>query len=279
MNKKTLLIAGLLAQIGISAECVLAREIHTEKRAIEREGAEQVEVRVDIPGGEFAISGGAEKLLQAKFEYKNSEWAPKTAYQVQDGKGILELSVANKKSWNWDFSDADEGWDSDGDHNKWDLQFSDEVPLDLSLQVGAMDGDLDLRGLTLRGLHVEVGAGEIDMDLRGRWAGNTEAAIEVGAGDLSLKLPADIGIAVVAESGVGSVHINGLTKLEDQQVESTGFEIPFLGLEFKPKKGGWFDLHLGASGVWTNEAYGQADTNLRLRVKLGVGSLNIVVEE
>jgi hypothetical protein len=277
MQTKTLLIVGLLAQIWVSAECVLAGEIHTEKRVIEREGAEHVAVRVDIPGGKFAISGGAKELLQAKFEYENSEWAPVIDYQVQDGKGTLELSVANKKSWDWDFSDEGEQWNSDGDHNKWNLQFSDEVPLALSLQVGAMDGDLDLRGLTLQGLSMEVGAGSIDMDLRGHWTDNTEAVVEVGAGDLVLKLPADIGIAVVVESGVGSVNISGLTKTDGQQVESEGFEISFLGFELKSPKGGWFNLHLGTSGVWTNETYGQSDTNLRLRVKLGIGALNVVV--
>ena len=117
------------------------------------------------------------------------------------------------------------------------------------------------------------------MDLRGHWTGNTEAVIEVGAGDLKLKLPADMGIEVVVESGVGSVDISGLTKTDGQQVESEGFEISRLGLEFKSPQGGWSDLHLGTSGVWTNEAYGQSDTNLRLRVKLGVGALNVVVKQ
>ena len=124
---------------------------------------------------------------------------------------------------------------------------------------------------------MEVGAGSIDMDLRGHWTDNTEAVVEVGAGDLVLKLPADIGIAVVVESGVGSVNISGLTKIDGQQVESEGFEISFLGFELKSPKGGWFNLHLGTSGVWTNEAYGQSDTNLRLRVKLGIGALNVLV--
>jgi hypothetical protein len=191
---------------------------------------------MEIPGGEVKIAGGAEALLEAKFEYEKVERASDIDYQVQDRKGTLKLSVANKESWDWD---------SAGDHNKWDLQFNDEVPLDLSLKVGAMDGNLDLRGLTLQGLRMEV-----------------------GAGDIELKLPRDIGIAVLAENGVGSVNINGLSEVDGEQVESEGFEIPFLGLEFKPKE-----------GVWTNEAYGKVDTNVRLRVKLGVGALNVDVED
>lgn len=279
MKTKTLLMAGLLVQTLVSAECVIAGEMHTEKQTLQREGAKEVAVHMEIPGGEVNIAGGAEALLEARFEYKKVESAPEIDYQVQDRKGILKLSVANKESWNWDFPDEGKDWNSDGDHNQWDLQFNDEVPLDLSLKVGAMDGDLDLRGLTLQGLRIEVGAGDIEVDLRGQWTGNTEAVIEMGAGNIELEFPQDIGIAVVAENGVGSVHINGLSKVDGEQVESEGFEIPFLGLEFKPKKGGWFDLHLGTSGVWTNEAYGKVDTNLRLRVKLGVGALNVDVED
>jgi len=275
MNIKTLLMACLLVQILASTQCALASGIQTEMRTIERKGAQAVEVHVNIPGGKFEVSGGAEALLEAEFEYEKAEWAPEIDYRIQNNKGILELSVSDKNSWNWDFSDEGGDWGSDGDRNKWDLHFSDEVPLDLSLKVGAMDGDFDLRDLMLQGFHMEVGAGDVEIDLRSRWTGNTEAVIKVGAGELDLKLPSNIGVAVVAENGVGSIDIAGLTKVDGEEVESEGFEIPILGLEVKPKKGGWFDLHLGASGVWTNEAYGRADTNLRLRVKLGVGALNV----
>lgn len=279
MKKKILRVVLLSALICALTNTVLAAQMHSEERIINRKGAETVDVRIDIPGGKLALSGGTDALLKARFEYRNIEWAPEVDYHVENDQGILKLSISDKESWDWDFSGDGEGWNSDGDHNEWNLRFGDEVPLSLSFHVGALDGDIDLRGLLLKGLDMKVGAGDLDLDMRGQWTGNIEALIEVGAGSLDLKLPSGIGLAVVVESGIGSTHIEGLSIVDGEEVESEGFEIPFLGLEFKSKKGGFFDQHIGMSGVWTNEAYGEADTNLRLRVKLGVGSLDVVVEE
>ena len=44
--------------------------------------------------------------------------------------------------------------------NEWDLRLYDEVPMDLSVDMGAGTSDLQLAGLSLTGLDVSLGAGE-----------------------------------------------------------------------------------------------------------------------
>ena len=109
--------------------------------------------------------------------------------------------------------------------------------------------------------------------------GNSEVEIDVGVGELELLLPEEMGLALVLESGIGSVDIKGLEKLKGEQMETEGFRMPFWCWEIKPESGGWFDRHFGRNGVWTNESYGQSKANLRLRVTMGVGQLRVRVKD
>ena len=280
MKTKTLIVISALALA--SPHSALGNDVQIEKRIVELEAAKSVEVIIQIPVCELDLSSGAEALLEADFEYQSAEWVPVIDYQVDAGRGVLSISTPNGEGWDFD-GDGESfkmSWDSDENHNEWDLKLSGDVPLTLVLKTGVIDGNLDLRGLRLEGLNIEAGVGDLDIDLPCNWMRHIEASIEVGVGDLELKLPGNIGLAVVAESGIGQMNIDGLSRIEgEEEAEPKGFNIPFLGLEFKPKKGGWFSQHFGASGVWTNEAYGKADTSLRLRVEVGVGELDVEVED
>ena len=246
--------------------------------------AESVKIEVELRVGELTLLAMDGTGLNGNFRFSSRHGEPQIDYQVEGRRGVLRITEAgsngNDRSvdlegdledgFNWNFSDHE---------TMWDIQLGHGQPLVVEVNAGAMAGTIDLRGLSLQGFKLETGAGDIDLDLRGGWLGNSEVEIDVGVGELELLLPEGMGLALVLESGIGSVDIEGLEKLAGEQMETEGVRMPFWGVEIKPESGGWFDRHFGQNGVWTNESYGQSTTNLRLRVKVGVGQLRVRVKD
>ena len=246
--------------------------------------AESVEIEVELRVGELTLLAMDGTGLNGNFRFSSGHGEPQIDYQVEGRRGVLRITEAgsngNDRSvdlegdledgFNWNFSDHE---------TMWDIQLGHGQPLVVEVNAGAMAGTIDLRGLSLQSFKLETGAGDIDLDLRGGWLGNSEVEIDVGVGELELLLPEGMGLALVLESGIGSVDIEGLEKLAGEQMETEGVRMPFWGVEIKPESGGWFDRHLGQNGVWTNESYGQSTANLRLRVKVGVGQLRVRVKD
>jgi len=111
---------------------------------------------------------------------------------------------------------------------------------------GAGRSTLNLGSLSLTKLDVAGGAGEVTVDLTGDWQNDLEATIEGGLSKRTVILPANVGVRVRAEVGVGSVDVTGLTKDGEYYV---------------------------------NDAYGQSDVTLNIQVMGGVGGTDLIVRE
>ena len=85
--------------------------------------------------------------------------------------------------------------------NEWGLRLNDEVPMDLSVNMGAGTSDLQLAGLSLTRLNVSLGAGKSTVDLTGDWARDLDVTIDTGAADITVRLPKDVGVRVEVDSG------------------------------------------------------------------------------
>jgi len=130
--------------------------------------------------------------------------------------------------------------------NEWGLRLNDEVPMDLSVDMGAGSSDLQLAGLSLTGLDVSLGAGKSTVDLSGDWGHDLDVTIDTGAADISVRLPRDVGARVKVESGPHTIETIGLTQDGD---------------------------------VYTNAAYGVSEVTLQVNMKAGIGRVNLEVEE
>jgi hypothetical protein len=128
--------------------------------------------------------------------------------------------------------------------NEWDISLNDELPTDLVVQMGAGESDLDLDSLTLTGLDLQMGAGKTTVDLTGDYTSDFDASIEGGVGQATILLPSEVGVRAKAEGGIGTINAKGLKKVDN---------------------------------AYVNDAYGEADTNLSLDVKGGVGQINLEV--
>jgi hypothetical protein len=129
--------------------------------------------------------------------------------------------------------------------NEWDLRLNNDVPMNLSLDMGAGTSDLQLAGLSLTGLDIRLGAGISTINLSGDWERDLDATIEAGAANITVRLPKDVGVRVEVVAGPIAINAFGLTK---------------------------------DGNVYTNAAYGVSDVTLQIKMEAGVGQIDLEEE-
>ncbi|NLM45334.1 MAG: hypothetical protein GX200_00840 [Firmicutes bacterium] len=97
--------------------------------------------------------------------------------------------------------------------SRWEVGVGVGLPVEISLETGATDAEIDMSGLTVDSLEIKAGAGDLDLIL-GRTEGKIN--IESGAGSITIKIPDDVGVRLRTAGALLSV------KTEDSQVISVG---------------------------------------------------------
>jgi hypothetical protein len=216
----------------VSAGSSSGRHNH-ENQIVELKGAKAVRMTVHMPSGELSIQGGAAHLMEGDF-LQGASWAvPAVDYSVEEGVGSLTI---NQQSANQLIANSD---------NTWKLKVTNEVPLELEVDVGAGRGDLNLAKVDLTRLEVNIGAGQANIDLTGERGKDLQAEIHGGVGEAVVRLPKNIGVVATVHGGLGSVDVHGL-KEED--------------------------------GQYINEAYGKAPHTINLTVEGGIGHIKLEQE-
>jgi hypothetical protein len=130
---------------------------------------------------------------------------------------------------------------------RWLIEVSPDVDLDLTLNGGSGRWEADLRGLQVSDLNLDVGSGPVDLYLPGE--GTFDGAIEGGSGPLAISVPDGIGVRVVLQSGSGP---------------------------FRPSER--FSLVSGErddDGVWETGNWRTADERIELQIDQGSGPITI----
>jgi N-terminal domain of toast_rack, DUF2154 len=208
-------------------------ELQRESQSVDLENAQSARAELRMGAGELNLTGGADALMEADFTYNVADWKPEVNYDISGDTGTLIVEQGEG-----------EGVPGGDARNEWDLRFNDDVPLDLSVQMGAGESDLDLDSLTLTGLDLQMGAGETTVDLTGDYEQDLAANIEGGVGEATVQLPSEVGVRVDAEGGLGEINAEGLQREGDSYV---------------------------------NDAYGDSDVILDVDVRGGVGRINLEV--
>lgn len=241
MSKKQVVIISLLVLIAVAFAAtgcyrgVRVGDLQTKSQTVELGDADSVNVEIEMGAGELDVSGGASELLEASFTYNVEELNPRATYadgrlEVKDsGVSIGIASLADLADYRC----------------KWDLKLSEDVPMEMKINLGAGPSNLALGALALTSLNINGGAGEVIIDLTGDWQDDLDARISGGLGDINLRLPGDVGVSIDVATGIGDVDGIGLTRNGD---------------------------------TYTNDAYGASDVTLRIDIEGGVGRINLEVE-
>lgn len=127
-----------------------------------------------------------------------------------------------------------------GNRYEWTLNLNNQIPLQVKIDLGAGETNLILGDLNLSRLELNSGAASALVDLSGTHAANLDVLVQMGVGHLKLRLPRTVGVRVEMSGGLGD--------------SGTGELIPL-------------------NGALVNEAYGQSDAQINVKVSGGIGAV------
>ena len=211
------------------------RSVQTETRTVTAGGAKSVEVDLRMGAGELRLAGAAqEALLEASFRFNRERLRPDVDYRISGETGVLRVGARRHSGVH--FGNV---------RNAWDLRLGKSLPVELTLDLGAGESRVDLRGLDLTGVDIDMGVGELTLDLSGPHSRSFRVRVDGGIGSATVYLPADVGVRATAHGGLGSIRFRGLRK---------------------------------EGRLYTNEAYGKSPVTIDLDVSGGIGSIDLRVE-
>lgn len=224
---------GALSLLG----CVVTQDargpLQYESRAIERDASERVRVNLDMGAGDLKVSSGTQKLMQAYFNYNVPDLKPQMQYSTAGGIGDLRVEQPSHHAHLGNMK------------YEWDLRLTDTVPIDIHVNFGAGQAQLDLGSLDLRSVQVDMGVGQMEMDLRGNPKHDYNVKVSGGVGEATVRLPANTGIEARASGGIGDISVRGLRK---------------------------------DGGHWVNDAYNEPGVKIHVDVEGGIGSIRLIAE-
>lgn len=204
--------------------------------SIEKDDAKSLDVDIDFGAGNLLIEGGATDWVDGDIDTNVKKWLPSVMYKNKRDIGYVEieqkmkgLSALGKK------------------RNNWNVQLTNEIPVNLDVEMGVSDAELNLSGIQLSHLSVDAGVGDTTINLVGDWQESFDAEFELGVGDAKIHLPQETGVKLSVSKGIGSIGTKGFIS-----------------------KG---------KGVYVNEAYGKTDTTIHLKVDVGVGGAEFLLVE
>jgi hypothetical protein len=188
-------------------------ELQTETRRVALEGARFVDAELVIGVGELTLTGGAEELMEAEFQYYTPPLYSTMAYTVTGEQGTLTFAHASPDVVPR-FERAPQF------RSKSAIKLNNDVPLVLSVAMGVNEGHLQLDGLNLYQLNLATAVGNAEIDLRGEWQRSFAVLIEGGFGETRVRLPSNTGVRVrFGEEEDGSkIKMAGLTRADNSYV-------------------------------------------------------------
>jgi len=227
--------------------------VKTEEMAVELGQATSALVAVSIGTGSLYLDGDGVNLMDSIFTYNVDDWKPEVHYEEDGALGRLSVSQPKfRAALPVNMGDI---------RYEWAIHLNDDLPINLSVTMGAGDGelilsrllldsfdfkggagevDIDLRGSTVNDLDVALGAGDVALDLSGQWLQDVQATIKGGLGRVRLILPSDVGVRVTTQGMLSKINAPDL---------------------------------INNSGTYTNARYGQSDVSMNIDIESGIGEI------
>lgn len=242
LKRITLVLVSLMLLLSACAGTGDVEDLRTESETVALDNADAVVAEISMGAGELTLHAGAQALMEAEFTYNVAVWKPEVDYSIDQsgGENIGRLFVSQPAEVEFDSNLTNFRY-------QWELHFSNDVPLDLRVELGAGNGNIDASDLDLTALDVAAGAGNITVDLSGERQRDLAASIRGGVGNLMVLLPSDAGVKVDVSGGLGQVVATGLSRNED--------------------------------GSFINAAFDTAENTIVLDIQGGVGEINLEVVE
>jgi hypothetical protein len=275
----TLLIFLFSFEVG----AVRKKEVYKE---IDLEDEKSLAVKIEFGAGELNLSStSAKKIVEAEVSYDPGFSDFFFDYDKSKDKGELFIGTELEEEKGVNLGDVKE-------KNWWDISFTDNIPIDFEIDIGAAEAELDFTGLKITDLDIDIGAaqawiqfrkpnperisrigidaGACKLEIEGLGNANFERMnFDGGVGDFTLDFSGDLKhtASVNIEMGLGHLAIL-LPKEIGVKIKSNGSILSSISFD----KGVFEEVE---EDVWINDGYGETDAELNFEIKVGLGAVDI----
>ncbi len=267
-----LVLSTLACSFSINLPTAKTGDTQIKEIAEDYPSARPAELVIKMGGGTLDLQSGSNRLVEGTVEYNVEDWEPKI---TRDGQEItLEQTVKGSIPIGDDLV------------NRWDLRLGNQ-PIDLTLEAGAYEGEIDLTGIPIVRLKISDGASKSDLSFEApnpvrmdsftydtgasnvKLTGLAYSDADVinfsgGAGNFSLDFSGQLkrDMRVYVDGGLGNITITVPRGMNSRIVLSSSLNT------------------ISTEGTWTvtdNEYRTSGEGPLlRIDVKVGIGNLNLV---
>lgn len=174
-------------------------------------GVTKAEISLNAGVGEIKVYGMDSKqlidgnlttnLFKAKVDSKTAD-------------GIQKVNLEFKKN---------SGWMRGSDFkNDLSLGINNNVPLDILINSGASDNNIDLSDIKAESVSVHTGASSVNLKMGDALDANV--IIEAGASSINLIMPKTAGVKLIIESGLSSQNLPDFTSVNKNTYQSSNYE-------------------------------------------------------
>ncbi len=255
------------------------------------EQLDELKVKIEIGVANLMLEQvQGEGLFEARIHYKASRGEPRISFDRSGKVGYLTIESPESCDENEHEFEGLKGL-SAGDE-RWELRFSTRIPVSFEMDLGLVDGTLDMSGLQVNRLSVSSGLSDLELSFNEpNLATMDELRLEVGLGELKANGLGNANFQRLRlEGGLGSatLDLSGSWRLPraEMQVEvglgSATLRVPqAVGIELLAEDNflSSFDLARDIyeieSGTHRSSNWEQAAHKLTIEAQVGLGSLKV----
>jgi len=255
-----------------------------EVRTVESGGATRATVRLRLLLRSLTVRAADDvSLFRGRFRYNVAEWAPNVEEEIEGDR--VRVTVGQGLGSQIPLGEHSEL------QNVWDVELGRGVPLDLTVDIGAGEAQLDLSGVSLSDLTVTSGNSDLALTFASQ---NPQPLgtlkLTAGAGELvALGLGNANFDRVTIFGGAGTVDLDfsgtyqrsgvvdvkaGAGKVTVRVPGTIGARVTLAGTAMTGVDTVGFDEQ--GDDTYVNGAYGVAPLTLSIKVTTGVGSVSLV---
>ncbi|WP_420642839.1 LiaI-LiaF-like domain-containing protein [Candidatus Leptofilum sp.] len=236
-------------------------EYRSESVAVPMQGADSAQIYLDFGalGADVAALDGSQNLLEGTM----SMVGPLQFQESMRGsEANVSLGEGSANFWNSGFSFSNQ-------EPPWQIGLNQDVPMDLTVDLGSGASDLMLGRLTIQELAVDVGSGAANVQLPG---GASEIDIDGGSGKLVMTLPPNGRHQIEIDGSSGAMDLFLPPNMEARVEVDSGSGRISLDDRFERISGD------GDDGVWQTPNY-EANSNNSLLIIIDGGSGSIAITQ
>jgi hypothetical protein len=189
----------LLKREGVTKRQKAEQRVYEIEATLEP-SAQKIQAEINTGAIEFKIKNSTEKLIDGSLNSSFLEPDLKTSVEGEVAKLTLDTVSFRRRFFFHDF------------RNELNLALNNSLPLLLSVNSGASDLNFDLSGLKIESFNLKSGASDVDIRLGDAIENNANISLEVGASDIEIEVPKNIGVKIVSESGLTEESFQGFTE-------------------------------------------------------------------